>query len=138
MARRWAVASHVRAFLGAVEEAVPPGERHEGFVAWLRWANDKAAALGRLNEPRKIAKMAATATGPTGGSINCNASPTSSTCRSTSATFRPAPAEGSSLRETGDERRQVTIARRSFLDVASGHDERTPELRHLRATDRED
>ena len=48
MARRWAVAGHVRAFLGAVEEAVPLGERHEGFVAWLRWANDRATALDPL------------------------------------------------------------------------------------------
>jgi hypothetical protein len=35
---------------------VPVAERHEGFVAWLRWANDKVAALDPLTEPRKIAK----------------------------------------------------------------------------------
>jgi hypothetical protein len=58
----------------------------------LRLAPSAAPTREIYSSPRTPG--AATATGRTCGSINCNASLTSSTCRSMSATFGPAPASG--------------------------------------------
>lgn len=57
LARRWAVATQVRAFLEAIEDAVPVPDRGEGFTAWLRWANEHADQLDPLSEPHKIAMV---------------------------------------------------------------------------------
>ena len=56
MAGAWRQADTVRAFLDAVEVAVPAADRAEGFRVWLRWATEYAGQLDPLNMPQKIAK----------------------------------------------------------------------------------
>ena len=58
----------------------------------MNWRQALPRGARDTHHPRT--QGAATATGRTCGSINCNASLTSSTCRSMSATFGPAPASG--------------------------------------------
>jgi hypothetical protein len=56
MARCWSSAQQLRAFLKAVEEAVPLSDRGDGVRRWLEWASDYAERIDPLNEPHKIAK----------------------------------------------------------------------------------
>jgi hypothetical protein len=99
----------------AVGKAIPYGvydlAANEGFVsvgvdhdtpvfavrsieAWWSRVGAKRLPRGARDIHHRRRRGAATATGRTCGSINGNASLTSSTCRSTSATFRPAPTSG--------------------------------------------
>ena len=86
--------------LAANEGFVSVGVDHDTPVFAVRSIEAWWSGVGakRYPEAREIFITAdagaATATGRTCGSINCNASLTSSTCRSTSATFRQAPASG--------------------------------------------
>jgi hypothetical protein len=52
---RWRQAEELRAFLAAVEAAVPGPQRDETFTKWVRWASDKARTLDPVSAGRGIA-----------------------------------------------------------------------------------
>jgi hypothetical protein len=56
MARHWNEPREVRAFLLAIEQAVPAHDRTEILAAWLEWAAQQVAALDPLMNPDRIAK----------------------------------------------------------------------------------
>lgn len=56
MAARWHQAVQVRAFVTAVQEALPPSERDDEERAWLDWATDYVARLDPLTEVHEVAK----------------------------------------------------------------------------------
>jgi hypothetical protein len=55
LVRTWRTANDIRAFVRAVEAAVPVTDRGATFTAWLRWAEDHAEKVDPLNEPYQIA-----------------------------------------------------------------------------------
>jgi flagellar biosynthesis GTPase FlhF len=57
MARRWSEANEIRAFLGAVDLALPSADRPEDVRAWLRWAAGYATTLDPLSNPQEIPKV---------------------------------------------------------------------------------
>lgn len=57
MVARYERARSLRAFLHALEVAVPHQERTVGFAEWVEWAEARAAELDPLMEPQSISKV---------------------------------------------------------------------------------
>lgn len=56
MAAAWRESRQIRLFVEAVEEAVPPAFREEGFASWLAWARAYAERRDPFSHPEGIAK----------------------------------------------------------------------------------
>jgi hypothetical protein len=52
----WEEARRIRAFLGALEEAIPPEGRSSVYARWVTWAKGRAEAIDPLGEPLKVPK----------------------------------------------------------------------------------
>jgi hypothetical protein len=57
LARSWSEATAVRAFLAALGQGVPEGDRKEGFAKWFDWARQRAEEMDPLSHPEAVAKV---------------------------------------------------------------------------------